>query len=388
MDMSSHPLLAVLDEPPPFPEKYPQLRRLDRSVVCQICKEPFTAPVSIACGHSFCSHCIRSSLDVSKKCPSCNENCSEGSIRRNRALEEITDAWDESRPTLIELTRHVPTSATTRKRPAPEPNSKASSSSGPSKRVKANANANGSRSGSQSRSASPSKPRSKDSREEEEVEEDDEDEVQELTENDEAPCPLCQATMPISSIPLHIEKGCPPPKTTKKVNGVVGKGNQKSDWKKVFSGQGLSAGKGKEVEMKRITKPNYALATPADLRATLAEYSLPTTGDKLTLTARLQEWIILFNANLDTSHPSSLSALRAKLTEAENSRKRDKERGKDEMVHQLGTKEGLEKYAKDKKGEFERLKKEIMERDKRRAGAGTAEGSGSGTGKENAIEVE
>ncbi|KAK8861306.1 DNA repair protein rad18 [Kwoniella newhampshirensis] len=385
MDMSSHPLLAVIDESPPFPDKYPQLKRLDRSVVCQVCKEPFTAPVSISCGHSFCSQCIRSSLDVSKKCPSCNENCSEGSIRRNRALEEITDAWDESRPTLIELTRPAPTSTSLRKRPAPEPNSKASSSSGPYKRVKTN----GSGSGSQSRSVSPSKPMSKDGsnghardHEEDEEEEEDEDEIQELTENDEAPCPLCQATMPISSIPLHIEKGCPPPKSTKKVNGAAGKGNQKSDWKKVFSGQGLGSGKGKEVEMKRITKPNYALATPAELRATLADYSLPTAGDKPTLTSRLQEWIILFNANLDTSHPSSLSALRAKLAESESSRKRDKEKGKDEMINQLGTKEGMEKYAKEKKGEFERLKKEIMERDKRR------ETEGSGTGKENAIEVD
>jgi E3 ubiquitin-protein ligase RAD18 len=32
-----------------------------------------------------------------KKCPACNEPASEGSIRRNRALEEITEAWDESR---------------------------------------------------------------------------------------------------------------------------------------------------------------------------------------------------------------------------------------------------------------------------------------------------
>lgn len=54
MDLS-HPLLALADEPPPFPAAYPQLRRLDKAVVCQICKEPFVGPVSIACGHSFCS---------------------------------------------------------------------------------------------------------------------------------------------------------------------------------------------------------------------------------------------------------------------------------------------------------------------------------------------
>ncbi|RYE92510.1 MAG: hypothetical protein EOO77_46680, partial [Oxalobacteraceae bacterium] len=32
------------------------LSRLDRSVLCSICKEPFSGPVSIPCGHSFCSH--------------------------------------------------------------------------------------------------------------------------------------------------------------------------------------------------------------------------------------------------------------------------------------------------------------------------------------------
>ena len=43
------------------------------------------------------TQCIRGFLDVSKKCPSCGEIASEGQIRRNRALEEITDAWDAAR---------------------------------------------------------------------------------------------------------------------------------------------------------------------------------------------------------------------------------------------------------------------------------------------------
>ncbi|KIR32071.1 DNA repair protein rad18 [Cryptococcus deuterogattii MMRL2647] len=361
----SHPLLANFDDPPPFPETHPQLRRLDRSVVCQICKEPFTAPVSIACGHSFCSHCIRSSLDVQKKCPSCNEPASEGSIRRNRALEEIAEAWEQSRPTLIDLSKPV-----SRKRAAPDADSRPSSS-GTIKRLKDQ---------DEKRSQSPALVEPIDSEEE--------DEIQELTENDEAPCPICMARMPISSIPMHVERGCPPPPKTIKASAGGGKGNQKADWKKVFSGQTLSASKGKESckgrepEMKKITKPNYSLATPADLRALLSQYSLPTSGDKVTLIARVQEWIILYNANLDTSRPSSLSALRAKLAEAEASRKRDKEKGKDDLVEQLGSKDGLAKYAQEKRSEFERLRKEIMERDKRRK----AEGKGSG--RDSAIEVD
>ena len=117
MDLN-HPLLASSDDPPPFPSSYPQFSRLDRSVLCSICKEPFTGPVSIPCGHSFCSQvsssdlctnyqlreqCIRSWLDSNKACPSCNEPATEGGVRRNRALEEITEAWDSARS--ADLTR-------------------------------------------------------------------------------------------------------------------------------------------------------------------------------------------------------------------------------------------------------------------------------------------
>jgi E3 ubiquitin-protein ligase RAD18 len=74
--------------------------------------------------------------------------------------------------------------------------------------------------------------------------------------------------------------------------------------------------------------------------------------------------------------------LRARLNEAEASRKRDKERGKDNLGQQLSTKEGMEKYARDKKSEFERLRREIMERKKRRAE------SKKGSAANTAIEVD
>jgi hypothetical protein len=32
-----------------------------------------------------------------KKCPACDAIIKEGSIRRNRILEEITDAWEDAR---------------------------------------------------------------------------------------------------------------------------------------------------------------------------------------------------------------------------------------------------------------------------------------------------
>lgn len=54
MDLN-HPLLQADVEPKPFPESEPQLRRLDKALLCPICKELFDHPVSIGCGHSFCS---------------------------------------------------------------------------------------------------------------------------------------------------------------------------------------------------------------------------------------------------------------------------------------------------------------------------------------------
>lgn len=48
---------------------------------------------------------------------------------------------------------------------------------------------------------------------------------------------MCQARMPISLIPMHVERGCPPVKAKPTANVS---GNQKSDWKKVFSGASTS----------------------------------------------------------------------------------------------------------------------------------------------------
>ncbi|EIW69170.1 hypothetical protein TREMEDRAFT_69003 [Tremella mesenterica DSM 1558] len=342
MDLN-HPLLAsAVDLLPPFPSSHPQIQRLDRSLYCQICKELFSGPVSIPCGHSFCSRCIRGSLEVMKKCPSCNESASEGSIRRNRALEEIVDSWEEARPIIHGLTSN---------------NSRKQSTKRPRKE-------------STSRSVSPVK-QSSDKKEEIDGDEDDMialdpyTNMAESSEDVEASCPLCDINMPIGDISRHIDLGCQPIKPRPKNQR---RENQKANWKKVFSGAGLV--KGKDMEMKKITKPNYSLAAPAELRSLLQSYSLSTFGDKPALAHRVQEWILLYNSNLDTSHPKSLGALRAKLNEAEASRRRDKEKGREEMVSGLKTSDGLAKYAQDTKGEFERLRREIMERDKKRVGSG------------------
>lgn len=143
--------------------------------------------------------------------------------------------------------------------------------------------------------------------------------------------------------------------------------------------------------MKRIVKPNYSLTALGELRALLTvggcpflstlthqEHGLPTTGDRTALENRFQEWIVLFNANLDTSHPSSLPVLRTKIASMEASRKRDKDKGKDDEVDALQSKEGLKRHATDQKSEFERLRQQILNRKNKQ----------SGSAADTAIEVE
>lgn len=88
------------------------------------------------------------------------------------------------------------------------------------------------------------------------------------------------------------------------------------------------------------------------------------------LEARFQEWTVLYNASIDSSHPPSLGALRAQLNQNEAARKRDKERSKGVDAETLQTAEGIKRHAKDQAKEFERLRQDILDRKKKKGGSG------------------
>lgn len=62
-----------------------------------------------------------------------------------------------------------------------------------------------------------------------------------------------------------------------------------SAWKTIFSHDSDPLPTGD-----RLTKPNFALATPKDLRKDLERWELTTTGDKAQLEARLRAWITIY----------------------------------------------------------------------------------------------
>lgn len=98
--MASNPFLtAEVSDPSDFPEtsKAPGLRTLDTSLRCTICKESFDAPVTLPCGHCFCSmvcaarnphKIIPTSLAVHSKLHGSQVRMPKLSTRRKRGATE------------------------------------------------------------------------------------------------------------------------------------------------------------------------------------------------------------------------------------------------------------------------------------------------------------
>ncbi|KAG6328155.1 hypothetical protein ID866_10934 [Astraeus odoratus] len=118
-------LAADIPDPTDFPTN--ELRQLDASLRCTICSEFYDAPVTLSCGHCFCSLCIREHVSREAQCPSCRKPTAETQLRLNPALEEVVAAWKTSRPTVLRLSReeqrYINSERTPRRSRSPNANS-------------------------------------------------------------------------------------------------------------------------------------------------------------------------------------------------------------------------------------------------------------------------
>ena len=98
--------LSLLGIPAPedFKRYAPELVALDASLRCPICSDPYQTAVSLVCGHTFCSKCIRghfsggASSEMRKRCPSCNNaESSEDKVRKVPALDDAVRNWSAAR---------------------------------------------------------------------------------------------------------------------------------------------------------------------------------------------------------------------------------------------------------------------------------------------------
>uniref|UniRef100_G3N8V3 RING-type domain-containing protein n=1 Tax=Gasterosteus aculeatus aculeatus TaxID=481459 RepID=G3N8V3_GASAC len=68
---------------------------------CHVCSETFRDPVSLSCGHSFCSSCLQRFWEQAgnKNCPICKRKSSKDNIWVNFALKELADSFAERQKT-------------------------------------------------------------------------------------------------------------------------------------------------------------------------------------------------------------------------------------------------------------------------------------------------
>jgi hypothetical protein len=67
------------------------LTTLIESVTCSICHSIFRAPVSLTCGHTFCTLCLRALIEAKAECAVCRAPV-EGSFWKNVQISKITDS--------------------------------------------------------------------------------------------------------------------------------------------------------------------------------------------------------------------------------------------------------------------------------------------------------
>ncbi|KAG6853439.1 hypothetical protein C0991_004364 [Blastosporella zonata] len=276
-----NPLLSTnVPDPTDFPPQSvaPGLRELDASLRCNICGEVYDGPVTLNCGHSFCSQCIRSSLAEKQECPTCRKTAIEGHIRPNSVVEEIISNWNISRPYLLDLIKQkdewkrdsTPITPKAKKRkvsPETENRRRVSTSTlaSPSKhkRIK------------QSSSILFATIPTSDAEEDELREPDKEPGL-----DDQVDCPLCGKRVKFKTINLHMDKGCKdsPPISVKSTTST-------SDWKKLMAKPSATTkGKQKDNDSTNddypLPKASYDTLKDKKIKEMLVEYGLPTSGDR------------------------------------------------------------------------------------------------------------
>ncbi|KAF8061598.1 hypothetical protein FPV67DRAFT_1422352 [Lyophyllum atratum] len=329
-------LSANVPDPTDFPPLgiAPGLRTLDGSLRCDICGELYDAPVTLNCGHCFCSYCIRASLAEKQECPACRKTAMEGHLRPNPVVEEVVSAWKLSRPYMLNLSKEDE-----RQRDSTTP------STPKAKKRKITPDTGNQSSASTSRDASvlasPSKPRRLP-----QISSDlfgatiptsdaDEDEMPEPTDGNQNPgpddlvdCPLCNKRVKYKTINLHMDKGCkdPPPASAR---------STKSDWEKLMARP--HKGKQKDTSDDEVNfalpKASYATLKDKQLKEMLVEHGLPTTGDRNQWIHRHQRWVMIYNANLDRSkNRRSKPELRKELKKWEDEKSKKKKTTVDDTV--------------------------------------------------------
>ncbi|KAF8431749.1 hypothetical protein L210DRAFT_962372 [Boletus edulis BED1] len=309
-------VLLAQDIPDPTDFTATNLRQLDASFQCTICGEFFDAPISLACGHCFCSLCVREHILREPECPRCRKSTTEAHFRVNPALEEAVSAWKAARYEIVL---------------SPSSDSDIACVAGPSK-----PNAS-----SEIADSSPLRAKSarKASRRRASIEPSSDPREEELEPDSLVECPICGRSVKFQVINAHMDGPDCGQKSHSKTNNPSNP-NSKVEWSRVFGGES-SKGKNKnnsdlDDPMERLPKVSYDVVKDKTLKELLSSQRLPVGGDRNTRIARHRRWVMMYNANLDkVTGCKTLSGLRHELRTWEEGQKGSKYAVDDPPAHEV-----------------------------------------------------
>ncbi|KAH7910625.1 hypothetical protein BJ138DRAFT_1135919 [Hygrophoropsis aurantiaca] len=353
MPINNVQALLQTDIPDPSDFPTPQLQQFDASFRCSICGELYDAPVTLNCGHCFCSLCIREHIMKEPECPSCRKPANEGHFRINPVLEEVIAAWKLARPNILQLVREDvqrklrpkavangnesslgPRTPSRKKRkltPVENPDDDIVFMSGPSSNKPGESSDMGSLSPPRKRNGSKKSSKRKDM-------EPSSDPREELLSGEPlslVECPVCTELVNYETINSHIDSCTSKESTPKGKNRSEATGQ----WSKIFKSKGKSKqreGTPPDALTERLPTVSYDVLKDKPLKDKLLAHKLPISGDRKIWIVRHQRWVMMYNANLDKSEPNrkTISQLRAELKRWEEERKGRKIIIEDPVAHE------------------------------------------------------
>ncbi|KAI9375649.1 hypothetical protein BJX61DRAFT_539661 [Aspergillus egyptiacus] len=274
------------------------LAPLESSLRCQVCKDFFDNPVITSCSHTFCSLCIRRCLSTEGKCPTCRSSDQELKLRRNWAVQELVEAFNNARPSVLRLAREASQGggamAVNCEAGVEQPAAK-------KRRIELEdrsdtAVTDGVRTRSQSRGVM---------RQIEtpiEIVDDVQDEEY-IPDDGLVACPVCQRRMKNEAVFRHLDTctGAPAAESKPAAFGSLSTGSRKPFQDAV------------QKPPERLPVINYSLLKDTVLRKKLKDLGIPNWGPRALLQRRHTEWMNLWNANCDSKTPKRKAELLREL---------------------------------------------------------------------------
>ncbi|PIG82589.1 postreplication repair E3 ubiquitin-protein ligase rad18 [Aspergillus arachidicola] len=259
------------------------LTPLESALRCQVCKDFFDNPVITSCCHTFCSLCIRRCLSTEGKCPACRSSDQELKLRRNWAVQELVEAFQNARPSVLDLAKRAATED--------REDAEVGTAQPASKKRKVDE-----RDGSNSEVSEGRQTRSRTQGVERQTEPATMDVVEDSQDEEYVPedglvaCPICKRRMKNEAVFQHLDNctGDPAPP------------------KKYHLGKPMSpASRTPNKAPERLPTINYSLLKDNVLRKKLKDLGIPNWGPRPLLQRRHTEWMNLWNANCDSKTPKS-----------------------------------------------------------------------------------